>query len=277
MGTVIAVDRSRLDLGKLDQVRDLVRETKPALIVNAAAYTAVDRAESDAQAAQLINAELPRVLAEETSRLDSLLLHYSTDYVFDGGKDGPYIESDETNPLNVYGRTKLAGEHAIAAVGGKHLVFRTSWVYGTRGRNFMLTMLRLAKQAGAVLSVVDDQVGAPTWCRTIASITAHIAARYCLGGADASWWTDRAGVYHLTAGGSTSWYGFAQAIFDVAEFEAISVKPILSEAYPTPARRPENSRLSCDKLAETFGLRPPAWDEALQLCLERDGKRGVGG
>jgi len=273
LGKVVAVDRSRLDLGQLDQVRDLVRDTRPALIVNAAAYTAVDRAETDVATAKLVNADLPRVLAEEAASLDALLIHYSTDYVFNGAKVGCYLETDEPQPLNVYGQTKLAGEQAIAAVGGKHLVFRTSWVYGARGRNFMLTMLRLAKQAGAGISVVDDQFGAPTWSRTIASLTAHIAARYCARDTDPSWWRARSGVYHLTAAGSTSWYGFARAIFDAANYGATVVKPIPGSEYVTPARRPANSRLCCDKLAETFGLRAPEWDEALIQCIEGIGNQ----
>ncbi|WP_322015074.1 dTDP-4-dehydrorhamnose reductase [Paraburkholderia sp. J12] len=268
LGTVVAVDRSRLDLTRLDQVRDLVREVKPALIVNAAAYTAVDRAQADAETAQLLNAGLPRVLAEEAARLDSLLIHYSTDYVFDGTKAGCYVESDEPNPLNVYGHTKLAGEQAIAAVGGKHLVFRTSWVYGARGRNFMLTMLRLAKQADASISVVDDQVGAPTWSATIAALSAAVVARYCASVASPEWWCERSGVYHLTAGGATSWYGFACAVFEAVQYEDVAVTPIATSDYPTPARRPANSRLNCDKLAAVFGLRAPDWRESLALCLQ---------
>lgn len=268
LGTIVAVDRSRLDLTKLGQVRQIVRETKPSVIVNAAAYTAVDGAESDAGAAYLLNALAPGVLAEEARELGSLLIHYSTDYVFDGTKGGPYIEHDEPNPLNVYGHTKLAGEREIAKTGCKHLIFRTSWVYGAIGRNFMLTMLRRAKEGATELSVVDDQIGAPTWSRTIAEFTAHIAARYSASDADAAWWAARVGVYHLTAGGATSWYGFARAIFEAANYGAMVVKPLASEDYLTPARRPKNSRLCCDKLAETFGLRAPAWDEALGLCLE---------
>lgn len=275
LGPVVAVDRSRLDLARIDQVRLLVRETKPALIVNAAAYTAVDRAESDAEAARVINAVAPQVLAQEASRLGSLLIHYSTDYVFDGTQTRPYLESDAPNPLNVYGRTKLAGEEAIAAVGGQHLIFRTSWVYGATGHNFMLTMLRLAREGRSELSVVDDQIGAPTWSRTIAALTAHIAARYCAGDVDSGWWAARAGVYHLTAGGTTSWYGFARAIFEAANYGAIAVKPLASEAYPTAARRPANSRLCCDKLADTFGLRASAWDEALALCLRGREPEGI--
>ena len=266
LGTIVAVDRNRVDLSQLDQVRTLVRETKPALIVNAAAYTAVDRAESEARIAHVVNVEVPRVLAEEAARLDSLLIHYSTDYVFDGMKEGSYVEDDEPNPLNVYGRTKLAGEQAIAAVGGKHLVFRTSWVYGARGRNFMLTMLRLAKQEGAKISVVDDQIGAPTWSATIAALSAHVAARYCAGVDSPKWWSEQAGIYHLTAAGETSWYGFARAIFESMQREGVDVRPVSSADYPAPTRRPANSRLNCDKLFATFGVRAPDWRTALALC-----------
>lgn len=266
LGRVVACDRSTLDLADLDRVRAFVRDLKPSLIVNAAAYTAVDRAESESQMAHTINADVPRLLAEEAARLDSLLIHYSTDYVFDGAKRGWYIESDEPNPLNVYGRTKLAGEQAIAAVGGKYLVFRTSWVYGTRGRNFMLTMLKLAKQEGARISVVDDQIGAPTWSATIAALSAHVVARYCARPDSREWWHERAGIYHLAAAGETSWYGFACAIFELMQHEQPDVIPIASASYPTPVRRPANSRLNCDKLSDAFGLRAADWRAALAVC-----------
>jgi dTDP-4-dehydrorhamnose reductase len=276
LGTVVAVDRGRVDLSRLDQVRNLVRETKPALIVNAAAYTAVDRAESEPEMAHVINAEVPRVLAEEAARLGALLIHYSTDYVFDGTKNGQYVEDDTPNPLNVYGRTKLAGEQAIEAVGGKHLVFRTSWVYGARGRNFMLTMLRLAKQEGAKISVVADQIGAPTWSAAIAAISAHVAARYCASVDSPEWWRGQAGIYHLTAAGETSWYGFARAIFEIMQRDGLDVVPIDSASYPTPSRRPANSRLNCDKLFATFGLRGTDWRTALALCARECYGRAAG-
>ncbi|MCX5539963.1 dTDP-4-dehydrorhamnose reductase [Paraburkholderia sp. CNPSo 3076] len=268
LGTIVALDRNRLDLTRLDDVRHFVRETKPALIVNAAAYTAVDRAESDAATAHLVNAQVPYVLAEEANDLGSLLIHYSTDYVFDGSKPDAYVETDEPNPLNVYGRTKLEGERAIAHVGGKYLIFRTSWVYGARGRNFMLTMLKFAREGRKEITVVDDQIGAPTWSRTIAACATHIAARYCANDADASWWTSRAGVYHLTAAGATSWYGFARAIFQAVNDDASCVQPIKAESFAAAARRPSNSRLCCDKLANVFGLHVPAWEGALAQCLE---------
>ncbi|QGZ54002.1 dTDP-4-dehydrorhamnose reductase [Paraburkholderia acidiphila] len=268
LGRVVSCDRSVLDLSDLDRVRGFVRDLKPSLIVNPAAYTAVDKAETDVEAARRLNVDVPRVLAQEASELGSLLIHYSTDYVFDGTKPGPYVETDEPNPLNIYGRTKLEGERAIEEVGGKYLIFRTSWVYGLRGKNFLQTMLRFAREGRKEITVVDDQFGAPTWSRTIAACTAHIAARYCAGDVDADWWANRAGVYHLTAGGSTSWFGFARAIFEAANAEALCVEPTTGERFGAAARRPANSRLSCEKLEAEFGIRVPAWDKALVVCLE---------
>ncbi|WP_321854850.1 dTDP-4-dehydrorhamnose reductase [Paraburkholderia tropica] len=268
LGPTVAVDRARLDLADHDSVRTFVRELKPAIIVNAAAYTAVDQAESDAATARLINADLPRVLAEEAGDLDALLIHYSTDYVFDGRLDRPYIETDTPDPLNVYGQTKLEGERAVAAVGGKHLIFRTSWVYGATGRNFLLTMLRLAREGRTELSIVDDQIGAPTWSATIAALSAHGAALYATGAHDDAWWTQRSGLYHLTSGGETSWAGFARAIFKAAGRDDVTVKPIASHEYRTAARRPLNSRLSGTKLAQSFGLSAPSWEVALSSCFE---------
>jgi dTDP-4-dehydrorhamnose reductase len=265
LGRVVAVDRSRLDLGDLDQVRRVVREVKPSLIVNPAAYTAVDKAETDVDAAMRANGEAPGVLAEEAKRLGAALVHYSTDYVFDGTKEGAYVEDDAVNPQNVYGRSKLAGEQAIAASGCDHLIFRTSWVYGTRGKNFLLTMLRLGAERDE-LSVVADQIGAPTWSVTIAALTANVLAQSVVAGD--GWWAEKSGVYHLTAGGATSWHGFAQAIFDQASLDRKPVvKPILASAYPTPAARPANSGVSNDKLASAFGVRAPDWRDALRLCM----------
>ncbi|MDR5793757.1 MULTISPECIES: dTDP-4-dehydrorhamnose reductase [unclassified Caballeronia] len=266
LGRVVALDRNKLDLGDLDAIRKVVREVKPSLIVNPAAYTAVDKAESDAEAAMRANGEAPGVLAEEAKRLSAALVHYSTDYVFDGTKDGVYVEDDAVNPQNVYGKSKLAGERAIAASGCDHLIFRTSWVYGTRGKNFLLTMLRLGAERDQ-LSVVADQIGAPTWSNTIAAATAHVLAQ-SIAADTADWWSKHSGIYHLTASGATSWHGFAQAIFAVAMGEgAPKVLPIPAADYPVPAKRPANSRMSHDKLAERFGLILPAWDEALRLCM----------
>jgi dTDP-4-dehydrorhamnose reductase len=266
LGDVIALDRSELDLAQPEALRDQVRAIAPDAIVNAAAYTAVDRAESEPEFARAVNAIAPGVLAEEAQRLDAVLVHYSTDYVFDGTKPGPYVESDPTNPLNVYGRTKLEGERAIGASGCRHFTLRTSWVYGTRGSNFLLTMLRLANERRNSLRIVDDQIGAPTWCREIATATAALLARPELAGRGAD------GLYHLTASGATSWFGFAQAIFASPEMARLGLMPpaleaIPSSAYPTPARRPANSRLDCGRLAERAGIRLATWDEALGRCM----------
>lgn len=268
LGRIVAPGRQAFDLSDFDQMRRVVRELKPALIVNPAAYTAVDQAETDVDAAIKMNGEAPGVLAEEARRVGAALFHFSTDYVFDGTKDGAYEEDDPTSPLNVYGKSKLAGELAIEQVGGKYFVFRTSWVYGARGRNFLRTMLRLAAERSE-LNIVADQVGAPTWSGTIAALTAQIATQGLVEhGDDPGWWAERAGVYHLTAGGSTSWAGFAEAIFELAvPAQRPTVKPIESGEYPTPAQRPKNSRLSNSRLALMFGVRAPDWREALRVCV----------
>ncbi|MFX1802665.1 dTDP-4-dehydrorhamnose reductase [Paraburkholderia sp. A1RO-5] len=270
LGRVVGLDRAALDLADLDRVREVVRATKPSIIVNPAAYTAVDKAEADEAMARRLNAETPQVFAEEAAKCGATLIHYSTDYVFDGTKDVPYVETDAVNPQNVYGCTKLEGEQAIAASGCSHLILRTSWVYGRRGKNFLLTMLKLGAERPE-LRVVADQIGAPTWSRTIADVTAHIVAQGLAAqrGGNAQWWSERSGVYNLTAGGATSWHGFTQAILGMAMGDkAPNVLPIPASEYPVPAKRPANSRMAGDKLAQTFGLRPPTWDEALRLCLE---------
>ncbi|KVT83615.1 dTDP-4-dehydrorhamnose reductase [Burkholderia ubonensis] len=267
LGRVVTVDRVALDLADVDRIRAVVRDVRPALIVNPAAYTAVDQAECDEDAAMRVNAIAPGVLAEEAKALGAALIHYSTDYVFDGAKASPYLETDTPAPLNVYGSSKLAGERAIAAVGGAAIVFRTSWVYGSRGRNFLLTMLRLAAERPE-LKIVADQFGAPTWANTIAAMTSHVVAQAFAADDALAWWASRSGVYHLTAGGGASWHGFASAIVDLANLASRpSVVPIPSSDYPTPAKRPVNSRLSNDKLARTFGLVAPDWRDALELCL----------
>ncbi|WP_420849414.1 dTDP-4-dehydrorhamnose reductase [Paraburkholderia bryophila] len=269
LGKVTALDRADLDLGDLDQVRRAVRELKPNLIVNAAAYTAVDFAETDVSVAMLLNADVPAVLAEEAARLGIPLIHYSTDYVFDGTKDVAYVEDDATNPQNVYGQSKFAGEQAIAAVGCAHLIFRTSWVYGTRGKNFLLTMLRLGASREEI-NVVVDQLGAPTWSNTIATLTGNVLSQAIMHENDAwaEWWGGNSGVYHLTASGVTSWHGFAEAIFALTEGgRKPVVHPIPASSYPTQAKRPANSRLSNDKLENTFGVRAPDWRDALRLCM----------
>ncbi|MGP8439551.1 dTDP-4-dehydrorhamnose reductase [Paraburkholderia fungorum] len=268
LGRVTAVDRSVLDLSNADQIRAVVREVRPALIVNPAAYTAVDKAETESALAMRINAEAPGVLAEEAKKLGAALIHYSTDYVFNGEKQGAYLEDDPTDPQNEYGRTKLLGEQAVAASGVDHLIFRTSWVYGSRGKNFLLTMLRLGAERPE-LKVVADQFGAPTWSNTIATLTAHVVSQAFSADDQGAWWHSRMGVYNLTACDSTSWHGFAAAIFELADLEVRpNVLPIPASDYPVPAKRPSNSRLSNDKLARVFGLRAPHWKDALRLCLE---------
>ncbi len=267
LGEIIAVDRTRMDLANLDQVRDVIRSVKPTLIVNPAAYTAVDKAESEPELAMRVNGHAPAVMAEEAKKLGAALIHYSTDYVFDGTKATAYTEDDPTCPINVYGHTKLAGEQAIQAAGIPHLILRTSWVYGMHGKNFLLTMLRLAQERDH-LSIVADQHGAPTWCRTIADTTAHIIAQGSRGENSQDEWQARSGLYHLTAQGQTTWHEFAEAIF---AHQSVTKKPALraitSDEYPMPARRPANSVLSSDRLIGTFcGL--PAWDAALKLCQD---------
>jgi dTDP-4-dehydrorhamnose reductase len=262
LGEVIAVGRARMDLSDLDQVRDVVRALRPGLIVNAAGYTAVDRAEAEPALALRINAEAPGVMAREAKALGAAMVHYSTDYVFDGLKAGAYVETDAARPINVYGQSKLAGEQAIAASGGAHLILRTSWVYGMRGDNFLVTMLRLAKERGA-LRVVSDQLGAPTWCRTVADTSALILAQARCGGA--SWWEQHGGVYHLACQGQTSWHGFAEAIVAMAGIEC-ALTPIASGQWPAAAARPRNSVMSTAKLTERF-CNLPEWQAALRLCM----------
>jgi dTDP-4-dehydrorhamnose reductase len=267
LGRIVACNRAMLDLSDPSAIRSFVREAKPSVIVNPAAYTAVDKAETEVAAANRLNAEAPRVFAEEAARTGAVLIHYSTDYVFDGTKEGPYVEEDAPAPQNVYGASKLAGERAIADTECAHLVLRTSWVYGRRGKNFLLTMLKLGAERPE-LRVVADQLGAPTWANTIAAATAHVVAQGLAAGAP-DWWHDRSGVYHLTCAGETSWHGFARAIFDAAmPGNQPRVHPIASSEYPVPAKRPMNSRLSSRKLFDTFGLDLPRWDDALRLCLQ---------
>ena len=269
-GDVVAPSRDILDLASADSILAAVRGVRPGLIVNAAAYTAVDKAESESGLAMKINGDAPRILAEEAALRNVALIHYSTDYVFDGSKAEPYREDDEVAPINVYGRTKLAGEQGVMAAKAAHLVFRTSWVYGSRGRNFLLTMMRLAKERKE-LKVVDDQVGAPTSARLIAEATAvAIAASFVDGVLDLDRFRQMGGLYHLTAAGRTTWYGFAQAILLDKEGVA-KLSPIPTSGYPTPARRPQNSMLDNDRLKKQFGFSLPDWKVGLKLCMEELG------
>jgi dTDP-4-dehydrorhamnose reductase len=265
---LIACDRRQADLANPDQLRDLLRRSKPQIVLNAAAYTAVDRGESDCDAAMAINAHAPRVLAEEARKLGALFIHYSTDYVFDGSKDGPWLETDAPNPLNVYGASKLAGEQGVLETGGRHLIFRTSWVYGPHGNNFFTTMLRLAGERDR-LNVVNDQTGAPTTSIVIADATRTIVDSIWAGaaGSESEW----SGVYHMTCSGSTTWYGFAQEIFARAGSLVTRVVPevlsITSKDFPTAAERPRNSMLSNEKLTAHFGVCLPAWEDALDAVI----------
>jgi dTDP-4-dehydrorhamnose reductase len=280
LGEVITCTRAQLDLADPEATAKFVRRLAPDVVVNAAAYTAVDKAESEPELAHTVNALAPGRIAQELARTGGLLVHYSTDYVFDGAKSGPYDETDATAPLNVYGRTKLTGEQLIAASGCAHLILRTSWVYDIRGKNFLRTVLRLAREREE-LRMVGDQNGAPTWARTIAEATAQAAAdsvrRRTSPGRPCS------GVFHLTAAGQTSWAGFAEQILedyeslasgsaDTGEFgsplTARRVIPITTEQFGAPALRPHNSVLSNAKLRSTFGLNLPGWRVQLRLALQ---------
>lgn len=263
VGELIVLGRDQLDLAQPDQIRRQVQNVRPDLIINAAAHTAVDLAESEPQTAFAINAVAPGILAEEALALDIPLIHYSTDYVFDGMKAGPYNEDDAPNPLGVYGKSKLAGEQAIRDVQGKYLILRTSWVYSTHGRNFLLTMQRLLQEKPE-LRVVADQIGAPTWAGTIANSTLALIERWQTNEV-ANW-----GTYHLTAQGETSWFGFAQAIGEALRQQGkpcADLLPIPSSDYPTPAARPLNSRLDCSRLQRDWGVSQPDWQTALRECL----------
>ncbi|HZR36862.1 MAG TPA: dTDP-4-dehydrorhamnose reductase [Nevskia sp.] len=259
LGRVLGMDRAEIDLADESAIRSLLRAERPGLVVNAAAYTAVDRAESEPALAHAINARAPAVLAQEAAALGAWLIHYSTDYVYAGDKPGPYVETDPTGPLSVYGASKLAGDQAVAAVGGQHLILRTSWVYGAHGGNFVKTMIRLARER-ETLAVVSDQVGAPTSAHQIAELTAQIARQLPQDDDPAL-----SGVYHLQGGGEASWHEFAVAVVeqlrqaDESSVRCREIKAIPTSAYPTPARRPANSRLDCAKLRRVFGLSPAGW------------------
>lgn len=271
LGDVTAIDVADLDLTDADTVRAYLRRQKPEILVNPAAYTAVDKAESELDLAMQINGIAPGVMAEEMARLGGLMVHYSTDYVFDGSKAAPWIETDAVGPLNAYGRTKLVGERAVQAAGGAHLIFRTSWVYGRRGGNFLLTMLRLARERDE-LRIVSDQHGAPTWCRSIAQGTLRAIQVCNANRARDAWPQEKSGLYHLTNGGETTWYGFTQAIVanapELAERRRVKLTPIATAEYPLPARRPMHSTLSNAKFERVFGVRLEPWDVALAACLQ---------
>jgi len=270
LGEVIAANRAQADLSDLDGLRRTVQKYSVDVIVNAAAYTAVDKAETEEDLAFRINAEAPAVLAEEAKKSGALLIHYSTDYVFDGTKLSAYAEDDAPNPVNVYGHSKLAGEKAIQASGVDYLILRTSWVYAARGHNFLKSVLRLAEEREE-LNIVADQLGSPTWARLIAETTAHIIRQSVLERHSGSF---DSGLYHLTSTGETSWHGFAQTIVDVVRQQGNqtlknrTINPIPTTDYPLPAKRPANSLLATGRLEQHFGLKMPAWDKALKLCME---------
>lgn len=263
-GEVTALDRSGCDLSDPSGIRSAIRATHPDVILNAAAYTAVDRAESEPDLAMRINGDAPGILAEEAKKTNALLIHYSTDYVFDGSKCGPWGENDRVHPLNVYGLTKLEGERRIQQTGGRYLIFRTSWVFSSHGQNFLRTMLRLGQERDK-LSIVSDQKGAPTSAAALATATRSVVA----GNPDA----EKPGIYHMTCAGETTWFGFAQAIF--AKTTAAKPWPLVtgiaSSEYPTPAHRPANSVLSNQKLKTAFGIELPSWELALNAELQKLG------
>lgn len=267
LGKVISTGRGELDLADPDSIRAAIRQAKPAIVVNAGAFSSVDDVERQPELAMRVNGVAPGVIAEETRRVGGLLVHYSTSYVFDGNSPRPYLEDDPPNPINAYGSSKLAGERAIVAAGCDHLILRASWIYGIHGINFLTTFLKLAREKPE-LPVVDDQTGSPTWAKTIAEATAELLRRR-------EFAARPGGVFHLTAGGHTSRYEFARAIIDLMkEVSGISsgwagVKPIASSAYPLPAKRPRSSVLSKDKIERVYGIALPHWRNQLHAFLRQ--------
>ena len=267
LAQVTAVDYPEINFTDAAGLRALVTENKPSVIVNAAAYTAVDKAESEPELCRQINAVAPGVLAEAAKKAGALMVHYSTDYIFDGTKTSPYAETDAPNPLGAYGRSKLEGDQAVKASGVDHLIFRLCWVYGARGQNFMLTMQRLAREREK-LRVVGDQFGCPTWSRMIAEATTQALQRV-LAGADRSAFN---GGYHLAAGGQTNWHEFASRIIELmpeTERKCRTVEKIATTEYPLPGKRPAYSVLDCGKLLKTFGLQLPDWQVSLRQVLDQ--------
>jgi dTDP-4-dehydrorhamnose reductase len=283
LGEVVALDRTQMDLSRPDSVREVIRSIHPTIIVNAAAYTAVDEAEQDEAAAHVINADAPRIMAEEALRIGAALVHYSTDYVFDGSATSPYREADPTNPISAYGRSKLLGEQAIQQVGCTHLIFRTAWVYAREGKNFLLTILRLATEREE-LRIVDDQIGAPTWSREIATATEH-ALSHILQNGDARTIARFSGIYHMTAAGQASWHAFADAILHELPgaaargwvATATNGRPLIARRltairtsdFPTPARRPAYSVLSNQRLNDVLQTRLPDWRTQLSAVFSQ--------
>jgi dTDP-4-dehydrorhamnose reductase len=267
LAQVQSIDYPEIDFCNGDSIRDHIRQNRPGVIINAAAYTAVDRAETEEEKARLINGVAPGIMAEEARKIGALIVHYSTDYVFDGTKPSAYLETDAPNPLGAYGRTKNLGDQAVISAGADYLIFRLCWVYGGRGQNFMLTMMRLARERDQ-LRVVSDQVGCPTWSRMIAEVTALALSR-ALQSCERH---QLNGVYHLAASGQTSWHGFATSIVELMPQEdrkCSRVEAISTAEYPTPSKRPAFSVLNCSKLHQTFGLKLPDWQHSLRQVLEK--------
>jgi len=269
LGEITALDYPEIDLIHAEQLRPIIRKAKPNIIVNATAYTAVDKAEREPHIAQAINAQAVGVMAEEARVLRANLVHYSTDYVFDGTKKSAYTESDRPNPLSVYGRSKLAGEESIQAAGGHFLILRTSWVYSMRRDSFVSKVLEWSRRQ-TTMRVVQDQVSNPTWCRMLAEITSQVLAM--AGEHGSSWWGERSGIYHLAGWGYASRFEWAQAILvndpKRGEQAIQELQPALTSEFPTPAQRPLFSALKCDRFMDTFGLKLPAWQDALRLAME---------
>jgi dTDP-4-dehydrorhamnose reductase len=290
LGRVIAPRRAEMDLSRPTEILHVMSEVRPQVVVNAAAYTAVDKAENDGAIAQAVNAEAPTLLAEESAKIGAALMHFSTDYVFDGAKQTPYQEGDTPHPRNVYGRTKLAGEEAIRASGVPHLIFRSSWIYANRGKNFPLTILRLAAERDE-LRIVDDQIGAPTLAAELASGISKILAILLSEKNHIEAFHRVTGTYHISASGATSWYEFAKAIIEGAARNGsvalladattgrtlgqTKIIPVTTEEFGAPAERPRYSVLSNDKLQRTFGIGLPGWREQLQEWFAAQSARAV--
>lgn len=271
LGTVAAPRRAELDLSDLDAVRRYIRSLRPRWIINPAAYTAVDKAEQEPEMAFRLNAELPQVLAEEAAALGAVIIHFSTDYVFAGAGNAAYVETDPTGPLNVYGASKLAGERALAAGGAAHFIFRTSWVYNSTGKNFVRTILRLAREREE-LRIVADQYGAPTWARDLARLTLHTIRRCEATGDGFAEARRLGGIYHASNAGETTWFDFARTCLALAQEKEpqqswAKLMPIRTEEYPTPARRPINSRLNCELLPQALGFTMPSWQDSLRAAM----------
>jgi dTDP-4-dehydrorhamnose reductase len=277
-GEVVAPTRSELDLADGEAIARLVREVRPRWIVNPAAYTAVDRAESEKELAFAVNADAVRVLSEEAAKVGAAVISFSTDYVFAGDGERPWVETDATGPLGVYGASKLAGEQALAVTGAAHVVFRTSWVYGATGKNFLLTILKLAREREE-LKVVGDQFGAPTWSEDLARLTLHTMDKAEAVSAERACSLTEAvrglgGVYHACDAGETTWFGFAEEFLRIAhkaepEQRFARLVPIATAEYPTPARRPRNSRMDCGRLERELGFRMPAWQTSVARVMEQ--------